>query len=60
MSPVRTVAAFIGQAMSLSPAVFPARLHLQQLIQTQNQALAQNWSWKSTTSLSAAAKEELH
>jgi hypothetical protein len=58
-SPIRTIAAFIGQAMSLTPAVFPARLHLQHLIQDQNQALAQKKTWTSTTSLSTPAKEEL-
>lgn len=43
-----------------TPAVFPAHLYLQQLIQTQNQVLTQKQAWMLTTSLSAAAKEELH
>lgn len=58
-APLRTVAAFIGQAMSLTPAVFPARLHLQHLMQVQNQTLAMKKTWKSMTSLSSDAKTEL-
>jgi hypothetical protein len=56
---LRRLAAFIGKAIAMTIAVFPARLMTRNLIQLQNAALARNCSWTDSVTLDKAALENL-
>src|SRR5690606_3115097 len=56
---LRRLAAFIGKAIAMTVAVFPARLKTRGLIQIQNTALARKCSWTDPVTLTEAAKENL-
>lgn len=56
---LRHLAAFIGKAIAMTVAVFPARLRTRNLIQRQNAALAKGCSWTDPISLDAASVKNL-
>jgi hypothetical protein len=56
---LRNLASFIGKAMAMTAAVFPARLMTRRLIQVQNRALANQWKWTAQVNLTGPALEEL-
>lgn len=57
--PLRRLASFIGRAMSMTVAIFPARLKTRHLIQVQNEALARNNSWTESVTLDNQSREDL-
>ena len=56
---LRRLAAFIGKAIAMTIAVFPARLMTRNLIQVQNTALARDVRWTDPVTLDKAALENL-
>jgi hypothetical protein len=57
---LRRLAAFIGKAIAMTVAVFPARLRTRNLIQVQNAALAKKCKWTDPVTLNSAALENLN
>jgi hypothetical protein len=58
-APLRTIAAFIGKAMAMTMAVFPARMMTRQLRQLSNQALRTRCKWTDQITINPQAQEEL-
>lgn len=58
-APLRTIAAFVGKAMAMTMAVFPARMMTRQLTQLTNQALRTKCKWTDPITISQPAQEEL-
>ena len=56
---VRQLSSFIGKAIAMTAAVFPARLKVQHLLADKIRALKSGSPWESSISLSQAATDEL-
>ena len=56
---LRRLAAFIGRAMSMTAAIFPARLKTRALLQVQNRALADQCNWTDPITLDESARKDL-
>jgi hypothetical protein len=56
---IRQLSSFIGKAIAMTAAVFPARLKVQHLQATKIQALRSGISWEESISLNTTATEEL-
>jgi len=56
---VRQLSSFIGKAIAMTAAVFPARLKIQHLQTVKIQALKSGISWEDSVSLTTTATEEL-
>jgi len=56
---LRSLSAFIGKAMAMTAAVFPARLMCQRLMQIKNDALRRNCNWTDMVQITMEAKENL-
>lgn len=56
---LKRLASFIGRAMAMTIAIFPARLKTRRLIQAQNAALNRHGSWTGSITLDHRSREDL-